>query len=58
MHTRLKGSILGSIFSSPGTRREEREAREKAAELLDFVGIQGRETSPRTSRTGTSGVWR
>ena len=43
MHTRLKGSILGSIFSTPGTRREEREAREKAAELLDFAGIQGRE---------------
>jgi len=43
MHARLKGSILGAIFGTPGTRREEREAREKAAELLDFVGIQGRE---------------
>ena len=43
MHTRLKGSIVGSIFSLPGTRREEREARQKAAELLDFAGIQGRE---------------
>ena len=28
MHTRLKGSILGSILSTPGSRREEREARE------------------------------
>lgn len=44
MHTRLKGRILGSIFSTPGNRREEREAREKAAELLDFVGINERET--------------
>ena len=44
MHTRLKGGILGSIFSTPGTRREEREARERAAELLDFVGIRERET--------------
>ncbi len=44
MHTRLKGRILGSIFGTPGNRREEREAREKAAELLDFVGISERET--------------
>jgi len=44
MHTRLKGSILGSIFSLPGTRREDREARERSAELLDFVGIRERET--------------
>jgi branched-chain amino acid transport system ATP-binding protein len=44
MHTRLKGSILGSILSTPGSRREEREARERAAELLDFVGIRERET--------------
>jgi branched-chain amino acid transport system ATP-binding protein len=43
MHTRLKGSIVGAIFATPGTRREEREARERAAELLDFAGIQGRE---------------
>jgi branched-chain amino acid transport system ATP-binding protein len=43
MHTRLKGSILGFIFGTAGTRREEREARERAVELLDFAGIQGRE---------------
>jgi branched-chain amino acid transport system ATP-binding protein len=44
MHTRLRGSILGAILRMPGTQREEREAREKAAELLAFVGIRGRET--------------
>ncbi|HEX6709988.1 MAG TPA: ABC transporter ATP-binding protein [Rubrobacter sp.] len=44
MHTRLKGSILGSIFRTPGHRREEGEARERAGEYLDFVGISGRET--------------
>ncbi len=44
MHTRLKSSILGAILRTPGTRREEQEAREKAAELLDFVGIRERET--------------
>jgi branched-chain amino acid transport system ATP-binding protein len=43
MHTRLKGSIVGAIFATPGTRREEREARSRAAQLLDFAGIQGRE---------------
>src|ERR671920_288135 len=31
MHTRLKGNIMGSILGLPGTRREEREARERAA---------------------------
>ncbi|HEX2739804.1 MAG TPA: ABC transporter ATP-binding protein [Rubrobacter sp.] len=44
MHTRLKGSILGSIFSTPGHRREERESRKRAGDYLDFVGISGRET--------------
>ena len=44
MHTRLHSSILGAIFRTPGTRREEEEARRRADELLDFVGIQGRET--------------
>ena len=44
MHTRLKGGILGSIFSLPGTRREDRGARARSAELLDFVGIRERET--------------
>ena len=44
MHTRLQGSILGSIFSTPGHRREEREARKRAGDYLDFVGISGRET--------------
>nr|MDP9480968.1 ATP-binding cassette domain-containing protein [Actinomycetota bacterium] len=43
MHTRLKGGIVGSILRTPGTRREEREARERAGDLLDYVGIQGRE---------------
>ncbi len=44
MHTRLHGGILGSIFRTPGTRREEAESRERANTLLDFVGIRNRET--------------
>jgi branched-chain amino acid transport system ATP-binding protein len=44
MHTRLSSGILGAIFRTPATRREELESRERAAELLDFVGIGERET--------------
>jgi branched-chain amino acid transport system ATP-binding protein len=41
MHSRLRGGILGSIFGTPRVRREEREAREKAQELLRFAGLRG-----------------
>jgi len=44
MHARLKGGIVGSILRTPKVRREEGEARERAAELLDYVGIRERET--------------
>jgi len=44
MHTRLKGGILGAIFRTPGNHREEKESGERAQELLQFVGIRGRET--------------
>src|SRR6266508_2124755 len=40
MHARLKGGILGSIFGLPRVRREEREAEEKARELLAFSGLR------------------
>jgi branched-chain amino acid transport system ATP-binding protein len=39
MHSRLKGGILGSVLHTPRVRREEREAREKARELLAFAGL-------------------
>jgi branched-chain amino acid transport system ATP-binding protein len=42
MHSRLKGGILQSIFGTPGVRREERRARERAIELLRFSGLRGR----------------
>ena len=42
MHCRLKGGILGSILGTPRVRREEREARERRAELLDYCGLAGR----------------
>src|SRR3954454_8414550 len=39
-HARMKASIFGSIIRSPFTRREEREGRELARELLDYVGVR------------------
>ncbi|MBO8141163.1 MAG: ABC transporter ATP-binding protein [Firmicutes bacterium] len=42
-HTRLKSGLLASILKGPATRREERAARERAAELLEFVGLKGME---------------
>src|SRR5487761_2384531 len=39
MHSHLKAGILSTIFRTPGQRREERDAREQARELLNFVGI-------------------
>jgi branched-chain amino acid transport system ATP-binding protein len=39
MHSHLKAGILATIFRTPGQRREERQAREEARELLGFVGI-------------------
>jgi branched-chain amino acid transport system ATP-binding protein len=40
MHSRLKGGIVGSVIRTPRVRREEREAREKARELLRFSGLR------------------
>jgi branched-chain amino acid transport system ATP-binding protein len=40
MHSRLKGGILGSIFGMRRVRREEREARDKARELLTYAGLK------------------
>jgi branched-chain amino acid transport system ATP-binding protein len=43
MHHRLKGGILGSIFTTPRVRREEKEAHEKAREMLVFCGLKNRD---------------
>ncbi|MBA2360578.1 MAG: ABC transporter ATP-binding protein [Actinobacteria bacterium] len=40
MHARLKGGIVRSILRTPGVKREEREAAERARELLAFCGLQ------------------
>ena len=41
MHPRLKSSTIGSVLATPGVRREEEVALDKAIELLDFVGLAG-----------------
>jgi branched-chain amino acid transport system ATP-binding protein len=45
MHHRLKGGILGSIFGLPRVRREEKEAHERARELLAFSGLKNRDNT-------------
>src|SRR5437763_10169534 len=42
MHARLKGGIIASILRTPALRREEREARERAHELLALCSLSGR----------------
>jgi branched-chain amino acid transport system ATP-binding protein len=39
MHSHMKSGIVGTVLRTPRQRREEREGREFARELLDFVGI-------------------
>jgi branched-chain amino acid transport system ATP-binding protein len=43
MHARLSGGIVRSILRTPGLQREEREAQERARELLRFSGLRGRD---------------
>lgn len=39
MHSHMKAGILATLIGTGRQKREEREARETARELLDFVGI-------------------
>ena len=40
MHPRLRSRVTGMVLRTPFVRREEREARERARELLEFVGLK------------------
>jgi branched-chain amino acid transport system ATP-binding protein len=40
MHGRMKAQIVASIFRTRAVRREERESRAIAREMLDFVGLR------------------
>ena len=39
MHVRLKGNLVEAILRTPRVRTEEREARERGRELLEFSGL-------------------
>jgi branched-chain amino acid transport system ATP-binding protein len=39
-HARMRAGLVGSIFRPPWVRREEKEARERARELLQYVGLR------------------
>jgi branched-chain amino acid transport system ATP-binding protein len=43
MHVRLSGNLFQAILRTPGVKREEREARERARELLEFSGLPGKD---------------
>jgi branched-chain amino acid transport system ATP-binding protein len=38
-HARMKAGLLGSVLRTPGVRKEERRVREKAVEMLSYVGL-------------------
>jgi branched-chain amino acid transport system ATP-binding protein len=39
-HTRLRAGLFRSILRTPGVHKEERKAREKGRELLEYVGLR------------------
>jgi len=39
-HARMRAGLFRSILRTPGVRREEREGRDKARELLEYVGLR------------------
>ena len=41
-HARLRATVFGSIFRTPRVRREEREAQDKARDVLTYVGVDKR----------------
>jgi len=41
-HARMKAGLIGSILRTPGVRREEKAVREKAREVLEYVGLPPR----------------
>ena len=39
-HARMKAGLFGSILRTRGVRQEEKDVREKAREILDYVGLK------------------
>jgi branched-chain amino acid transport system ATP-binding protein len=42
-HSRTREGVFGAILRTARFRREERESRDRASELLEFVGLRGKE---------------
>jgi branched-chain amino acid transport system ATP-binding protein len=42
-HSRTREGVISSVVRGPRFRREETESRERAMELLDFVGLRGKD---------------
>ena len=42
MHVRLKGNLFEAIIRTPRVRHEERDARARARELIEYSGLRGR----------------
>jgi branched-chain amino acid transport system ATP-binding protein len=40
MHSRMRANLFNSILRTPTVRKEEREVRERAMELLQFTGLR------------------
>jgi branched-chain amino acid transport system ATP-binding protein len=40
MHSRLRASLFNSILRTPSVRREEKQAREHALDLLEYTGLR------------------
>jgi branched-chain amino acid transport system ATP-binding protein len=40
MHSRLKANLFNSILRTPGVRKEERQSRERAIELLEYTNLR------------------
>lgn len=56
-HTRLQSNLLGQILLTSSTRKEEANARAKALDLLDFVGLR-RSDAEVTSKNLSYGLQR
>jgi branched-chain amino acid transport system ATP-binding protein len=40
MHARMKANLFNSILRTPSVKREEKQARERALELLEYTGLR------------------
>jgi branched-chain amino acid transport system ATP-binding protein len=47
-HARMRGGLIGSILRTPRVRREEREAHDRACDLLAYVGLPSHIVSQRS----------